>query len=191
MPGRYPADLPPPGRPLRSHARRKLLSRHAAGRGRGTASPGHRPREPGGRLRVPRRPAGADDRAEAGRGVPLCHDRPGHDPLSHGAMAARRHPVRRRSPPGSALPAAFRHGPPAGLRQGRVAARQLRHRAGQGRPAVQDPRRRHRGAGRPARTKRSSAPPGSSRRTTTPSPTGPSFRPTSGPAWPRRSASGP
>ncbi len=48
-----------------------------------------------------------------------------------------------------ALPAAFRPCPPAGLRQGRVPARQLRHRAGQGRPALQDPRRRHGRSGGP------------------------------------------
>ena len=59
----------------------------------------------------------ADDRAEAGRGVPLRHDRPGHDPLSHGDLAARRHPLRGRSSPGAALPAAFRRRPAAGLRQ--------------------------------------------------------------------------
>ena len=41
----------------------------------------------------------ADDRAQAGRGLSLCHHRPGHDPLPHGTLAARRHSLRGRSSP--------------------------------------------------------------------------------------------
>ena len=59
----------------------------------------HRPRERRRDLRLPRRPRRADDRPQAGRGVPLRHDRPGHDPLPHGDLAARRDPLRRRSSP--------------------------------------------------------------------------------------------
>ena len=44
----------------------------------------HRPGKRRGGVHLPGRPEGADDRAEEGRGVPLRHDRPGHDPLSHG-----------------------------------------------------------------------------------------------------------
>ena len=66
----------------------------------------------GARVRVPRRAESADDRAQAGRGVPLRHDRPGHDPLPHGDLAARRDPVRGRSSAGAALSSSF--SPPPG-----------------------------------------------------------------------------
>ena len=65
------------------HARRASCRRAAA--------PGHRPARAtgGGRACSSEGQNGADDRAEAGRGLSLRHDRPGHDPLSHGALAAR------------------------------------------------------------------------------------------------------
>ena len=54
---------------------------------------------------------------QEGRGVPLRHDRPGDDPLSHGDLAPGRDAVRRRSSPDAAFPAAFRRRPAVGLRR--------------------------------------------------------------------------
>ena len=111
------------------------------------ASPGESDR--GARVRASSKARqSAHDRAEAGRGVPVRHHRPGHDPLSHGNLAARRDSLRGRSSPVAAFPAAFRRRATAGLHGRGVAARQFRHRAGRRRPALQDPLRRHRGPGR-------------------------------------------
>ena len=57
----------------------------------------------------------AADRAQTGRRVSVCHDRPGHDPVSHGRVAARRDSVCGRSSPKPALRAIVRHGPAVGL----------------------------------------------------------------------------
>ena len=77
----------------------------------------------------------------------------------------------------AAFRAAVRRRAAAGLRRRRAAARQLRHRAGRRRPAVQDPLGRHRRPGRPAGRGRAPGAARSSPPTTTPSPTAPSFRP--------------
>ena len=58
------------------------------------------PRERRGDLRLPGRLRRADDHPQAGRGVSLRHDRPGHDPYRMETLAARRDPLRRRPSPG-------------------------------------------------------------------------------------------
>ena len=85
------------------------------------SSPTSRPRASPARARAPvrlrrglRSPV---HRPEEGRRLPLRHDRPGHDPVPHARVEARRDPVRRRSPPERPLQAALRHRPAVGLRQ--------------------------------------------------------------------------
>ena len=120
---------------------------------------GNRPRKRRRDLRLSRRPRNAVSDPQAGRRVPVRHDRSGHDPVPHGNVAARRHSVRRRSSPEPALRAALRHGPAVGrIRQRRTAARQLRHRAGRRRQAVQNPLRRYRRAWKACSTKACAGP---------------------------------
>ena len=175
---------------VRPHARRELLSGPPARRREGPGRQGPRPRERRRDLRVPRRLRRADDRPEAGRRVPLRHDRPGHDPVPHERVAARRDSVRRRSSPVAPLRAALRRGPAVGLSRRRAAARQLRHRAGRRRPAVQDPLRHIRRPGRSARRSRRAGVRDRLRKTTTPAPSRCSPKKTAA-RWPSGSASAP
>ena len=73
---------------VRPHVGRKFLSRPAGRRGRRFAAPRHRPRERGGDVRLSARLRGAADRAQAGRGVSIRHDRSGHDPVSHASSGS-------------------------------------------------------------------------------------------------------
>ena len=143
------------------------------------------------RLRVSRWSPDADDRAQAGRGIPLCHNRPGHHPLPHGPLAAgcrsstwsiiARGCISSSFSPSPGCWATqdveFQHvsfgtvlgedGRPFSTRSGDTVGLE-----GLLDEAVAAPRR--------------SSPP-----TTTPSPTGRNFRRPSGPAWPRPWASPP
>ena len=107
----------------------------------------HRPLERGGRVRVSRRPRGADHHPETGRRVPVRHHRPGHDPLPHGEW------------PPDAILYVVDHRQSLHFEQLFAAARLLgyatsslqhvsfRHRAGRRRPPVQNPLGRHGGPG--------------------------------------------
>ncbi len=137
---------------------RKRLQRRPGQRGQRPQGQGHAGREQRRPVRVPRRVqerrrrAAAGDHRQGRRRLSLRHHRPGRRALPQQCAEGRPRAVFRRPAPGPALPASVRRGAQGRLRgpSDGNGAHGLRHHERRRRPAVQDPRRRHREADRPA-----------------------------------------